>query len=259
MRITDPEGTDISYTLWDEYFDESRPMFTRDPVLGHLMAHPEPPILAQEDSTGTIAGTTSHYSRPFPHIKAYFEKGLMTKIEGGGKYGEAWRGFLEETKNVQYPEYPRPGLFWLWEIAIGTNPQVVRPKSFLRVSSGGTESERFRSGIIHMGIGTSWRAASEVWAAENGILFGHLHIHLLFPTLEITTKDGERIKMIDKGHLSVLEDPEVVKLASKFGDPNKLLKEAWVPALPGINTNGDYWNDYAKDPASWIAKELQEY
>ena len=29
----------------------------------------------------------------------------------------------------------------------------------------------------------------EVWAAEQGVLYGHLHIHLLFPTFTVTSRD----------------------------------------------------------------------
>jgi len=257
VRLTDPEGTDITFTLWDEYYDGTRPLFNERPVLGHLMGHPDPPILPKADARGIIAGTTSHYSRPFPQIKVHIAKGLVTRIEGGGRYGDAWRGFLEETKDQHYPEYPRPGLFWLWELAIGTNPKVSRPSGFLNLSSGGSEFERFRSGVIHAGFGTSWRMPSEEWAVRGGILYGHLHVHLLFPTYEITAKDGEKITIVNKGHLAALDDSAVIKAASKHGDPKKLLDEDWIPAIPGINVAGDYWKDYGTDPLPWIRKELQ--
>ncbi len=117
---------------------------------------------------GIIAGTTSHYSRPFPQIKVHIDRGLVTRIEGGGRYGDAWRAFLEETKDHHYPEYPRLGLFWLWELAIGTNPKVSKPLGFLSLGSGGSEFERFRSGVIHAGFGTSWRMPSEEWPLSEG-------------------------------------------------------------------------------------------
>src|SRR5579859_5289261 len=65
VRVTDPEGTDLTYTLHEAYFDGSRRGFTEDPVrsFGHLLAHPPPPMLEEEDAAGVIAGTTGHFSR----------------------------------------------------------------------------------------------------------------------------------------------------------------------------------------------------
>ena len=127
-----------------------------------------------------VAGTTSHFSRAFPQVKVELEGGQIVKVMGGAAYGDAWRDLLEESKRTQYPCFPRPGLFYLWEVAIGTNPKILRPSHIELHSSGGFEWERRRSGVIHMGFGTLWRSEEEKWAGENGILYGHLHIHLLF-------------------------------------------------------------------------------
>ena len=109
------------------------------------------------------------------------------------------------------------------------------------------EWERRRSGVIHMGFGTLWRSAEEKWAGEHGILYGHLHIHLLFPTFTIMTKSGKEYTIIRNGRLTALDDPEVRKLAEKYGDPNDLLREDWIPQIPGITCAGSY-DDYAKNP-----------
>ena len=45
-------------------------------------------------------------------------------------------------------------------------------------------------------------------------------------------------------------------LTSKFGDPDELLNEDWIPAIPGLNMDGDYWRDYAPDPMDWTMTEL---
>src|SRR5439155_1539283 len=84
---------------------------------------------------------------------------------------KTWRALHEESKETQYPCFPRPGLFWLWEVAIGTNPKIQRPPNIHLLSSGGFEWERRRSGIIHVGLGTRWRGSEEVWAGERGILY----------------------------------------------------------------------------------------
>ncbi len=251
VHLTDPEGTDLTYTLWPDYFDGTRRGYGDIPWWGHVMGHAPTPILKQEDATGVVAGTTNHFSRPFPSIRVALQSGRVESIEGGGRYGDAWRDLLQETRTIQYPCFPRPGLFWLWEIAIGTNPKIARPSRIDRHSSGGMEWERRRSGIIHAGFGTRWRGPEEVWAGDHGIVYGHLHTHLLFPTLSVMTTRGEEIRLIDAGHLTLLDDPQVRALAARHGDPDRLLREDWVPELPGVSVEGEY-ADYARDPAPWI-------
>ncbi|MGH7831864.1 MAG: hypothetical protein ACREP8_17005 [Candidatus Binatia bacterium] len=251
VHIMDPEGTDLSYTLWDDFFTGDWFAFTETPFWGHLMGHPWTPVIRKEDATGIACGTTSHYARPFPKIEVAVEDGQVQEVRGGGRYGEAWRALLDETRNIHYPSFPREGLFWLWEVAIGTNPKVARPPNIHMLSSGGAEWERRRSGIIHLGFGTAWRAPEEDWAAEKGIAYGHLHVHLLFPTMDVITRQGEEIRVIDRGHLTALDDPEVRSVAQKYGDPLELLKEDWVPSIPGISGPGSY-EEYAKNPLPWI-------
>lgn len=253
-RLSDAEGTDISWTYWDEYYDGTRYGFASTPRNGHLFGHPVPPIIAKEDAAGVVAGTTSHFSRAFPQVKVELEGGQIVKIAGGAAYGDAWRDLLEESKRTRYPCFPRPGLFYLWEVAIGTNPKILRPSRIERHSSGGFEWERRRSGVIHMGFGTLWRSAEEKWAGERGILYGHLHIHLLFPTFTVTTKSGKEYTIIRNGRLTALDDPEVRKLAEKYGDPDDLLREDWIPQIPGITFPGSY-DDYSRNPAAWIYQQ----
>jgi hypothetical protein len=250
-RLTDAEGTDISWTYWEEYYDGTRYGFSSTPRNGHLFGHPVPPIIAKEDAAGVVAGTTSHFSRAFPQVRVELAGGQIVNIIGGAAYGDVWRDLLEESQQTQYPCFPRPGLFYLWEVAIGTNPKIFRPSHIERHSSGGFEWERRRSGVIHMGFGTLWRSAEEKWAGERGILYGHLHIHLLFPTLTVTTKSGKDYTIIRNGRLTALDDPEVRKLAEKHGDPNELLREDWIPQIPGITSAGSY-DEYAKNPGAWI-------
>lgn len=253
-KVTDPEGTQLEFTLHEKYYDrqlDERGGFGPRPSLGHLFGHPTPPIIEEEDAIGTIAGTTSHLTRPYPHIKTNLEAGKVLSIEGGGGYGDAWRPLMERTDSIQYPEFPRKGLFWLWEFAIGTNPKVRRPSNFLRLGGGGNEIERGRSGVIHAGFGTRWRGKSEVWAGKQGVPYGHLHVHLLFPTFEIKNPQGRTLTVIRNGRLTALDDPEVRELARKYGDPDELLNEDWIPRIPGINAEGKY-GEYARDPFQWF-------
>ena len=58
------------------------------------------------------------------------------------------------------------------------------------------------------------------------------------------------VNLLDKGHMTSLDDPEVRALASRYGDPDYLLTEDWIPEVPGINAPGDYLKDYAPNPAT---------
>lgn len=251
LRLTDPEGTNLSLTILAKPFhDSGRHDYGTSPKWGHLMAHPPTPIEPDDDSSGVIAGTLNHFSRPFPRIEIQVENARLTNISGGGAYGQAWGELEDESKDTQYPVFPAPGLFWLWELAIGTNPKIARPSNIRNLSSGGFEWERRRAGIIHCGLGTRWRSSEEVWAGERHLLYGHLHVHLMAATLVVETATGE-IPIIENGRLSAYDDPEVRDLAATFGDPDELLRDDWIPDIPGVTTPGAY-EDYARDPAAWI-------
>lgn len=255
VHLTDPEGTDLTWTLTQEHW-EGPGVFARTKVpWGHLHSHGTTPVSSNSDGEGVVAGTTNHFSKPFPKVTLTVAGGKVRSIEGGGEYGRGWQEVLDETVGVQYPVFPEPGLFWMVEAAIGTNPKVRRTPNVRMVSSGGLEWERRRSGVIHLGFGTFWRDIGEEWAGERGIVYGHLHVHQLFPTLDVTTTGGETVRIIDHGHLTALDDPDIRKLAERYGDPDDLLKEDWIPAVPGITAPGSY-ADYAQDPAGWIYQEL---
>lgn len=252
LHLTDPEGTNLSLTILGAPLrDTSRHDYGMSPKWGHLMAHPPTPIEPDDDSTGVIAGTLNHFSRPFPRIELQVENARLTDISGGGAYGEAWRALEAESADTVYPCFPAPGLFWLWELAIGTNPKIARPSGIELLSSGGFEWERRRAGIIHCGLGTRWRSSEEVWAGERHLLYGHLHVHLMAATLRVETRGGATIPIIEAGRLSAYDDPDVRDLAATLGDPDQLLRDDWVPDIPGVTVPGSY-ADYAADPARHV-------
>lgn len=259
VRLTDPEGTDLTYTLnpqaWDpEHYEQtgSRRRFQEQYYLAHMYGYPTPPYTSYPDVNGVAAGTLNHFGKPFPHCTVRIESGKVVDVEGGGEYGEMWRRAMDLTKDIQYPEFPDKGLFWMWEVAIGSHPKMVRPSYAFTLSGQAAMYERLRSGYIHIGMGTANGNPQEKWAEERQLPWGHLHVHCLFPTYRLHTVDGEEITVISEGRLTALDDPEVRRMAERYGDPDELLSEAWTPPIPGISVPGDYWRDYAPDPAAWL-------
>ena len=54
--------------------------------------------------------------------------------------------------------------------------------------------------------------------------------------------------LYDKGRMTSLDNAEVRALASRYGDPDRILAQDWVDKIPGINAPGDYMKDYASEP-----------
>jgi hypothetical protein len=265
-RLTDPEGTDISWTN----YDDKRLMY-----MGHEFGKPvNVGFGGVADCTGLVAGTTNHVGA-FPNIKATLKDDLVTKVEGGGKYGELWQEKIEELNKTEFPpvglafaqdlettyRMPGPGFFWFWELAIGTMPGAFRLRKEAQFELfANFLHDRIRSGWVHNGFGApsgNIRFREEQVFSKINLPWTHVHIHNMFATLEGTTKDGSKVRIIDKGHLTALDDPQIRKLPQKYGEPDELLKEAWIPAIPGINESGNYAQDYGSNPEEWIRREAE--
>lgn len=269
VRITDPQGTEVWWSITEE---EAKLWYGNGIFLsGHIIMHPfftpgmrlmrglSPETFIFPGAQGVICSTSNHFGF-YPHMRGYLEDGVIVRLEGGGLFGELLRLILSKTKNIRYPLHPKPGYFYLIELALGTSPKAFRRKvSLFDYYSWFPNSwERNRSGVFHWGIGVeSYHPEIIRFAKEHHLPREHgWHFHTFFNTYAIKLrKSGEWVKLIDKGRLTALDDPEVKNLASRYGDPEDLLKEDWVPAIPGINYPGDYMRDYGRDPVSWIKKE----
>jgi hypothetical protein len=211
---------------------------------------------------GTIAGTQGHGGF-FPRWEVIFKNGFIADVKGGGAQGDALREFLKYPglNERTYPFHDEPGYWYLYEAAFGSHPKSFRhPLTLLK--SGSTSPERVRSGVIHWGLGIrlwhdpSGPSESPVWAEfteKNNVPKDHgWHTHTYFTTYRVRLRNANKwVNLLEKGHMTSLDHPEVRALASRYGDPTYLLSEDWIPEVPGINAPGDYLKDYAANPGKF--------
>ena len=290
VHVTDPEGTDLSWKVTPEM---AKRWMTSLYEPNHLDMYPDTatgkygskvdtyPIVNKEYAprapialpNGVIAGTSGSGGF-WPRIEIFFKDGYISQIKGGGLYGDILRTFLDypHINDMTYPNYDRPGYWHLWELAIGTNPKNFRnPSDFYGSGYTGLYCltfERYRSGIIHWGFGNELpheegsTGPPQKWlkfGVDNKLPTGHdFHIHNNFITYQVHhSTTGKWVKLIDRGHLVALDNPEVRALAAKYGDPDRILAEDWVPEVPGINAPGSY-EEYSKDPWKFANEQMKK-
>jgi hypothetical protein len=290
VRVTDPEGTDITWNVTSEMVDRWLAGLPASET-SHLAMYPDTatgkyapasgpdgkrewiPRSPIATATGVIAGTNGSGGF-WPRMEVSIKDGTITEVKGGGKYGDVIREFLQypHINDLTYPYYDKPGFWHLWEVALGTQPKNFRdPADFYGGGHSGVYCltfERYRAGVIHWGLGNEipeepdsvgqpvkWLKFGE----DNNLPVGHdFHIQNYFITYKVHRRStGEWVTIIDGGHLVALDDPEVRALAAKFGDPDRILAEDWVPEVPGINAPGRY-EDYARDPWPFADAQMQK-
>jgi len=274
LQMTDPEGTDITSEISQVQAEKwARGAFQR----GHLYMFPniatgrfawsvvDYPALQNEwlprepiaRLEGVIAGTAASPGF-FPRIEVHFKNGFISEIKGGGLKGEAFKEFLEYPgiNELTYPYHETPGYWYLYELAWGTHPKYFRRPDLMM--TGYLGPERVGSGIIHFGLGITLHHDPEAptdprqwrdFTAKHNLPADHsLHVRSYFADYKVHLRAADRwLTLVEKGHMSSLDNPEVRALASRYGDPDRILAEDWRPNIPGINAPGRY-EDYAANP-----------
>jgi hypothetical protein len=277
-HLTDPEGTDIEDEVSPDLarrwasggYERGHNMLMPNMATGRFARTtvsypafegewiPRSPI---STPTGVIAGTTNH-AGAHPLITWHFNEGYLTRVEGGGLYGDLMRMWLSEPgypdiNTAQYPYYEgKPGFYHLHEMGLGTNPKWFRPPD--RDMSITAVNERLKSGYLHIGVGNSLEhepgqaRRSDVWhafAEERNLPMDHrLHIHLYFGTYTIDIRNSNRsVDIIRNGRMKSLDDAEVRALASRYGNPDEILAEDWIHEMPGVNAPGTF-EEYSRNP-----------
>ncbi len=220
IEIIDPEGTELSITLspedWQREDKRQRQRFGLPYMPGHLLL-PLPTTTAN----GTLATSSLTFGGPVPRVKLTIEEGRITRVEDGGRLGERLNQSFAEFNHVLSPRTPGPGVNWITNMAICTNPKAIRSSSYAKMSgSGRMHAWAFghrRSGVIHFSHGDG--VVSPGYKVIR-------HMDLYFPTL---LADGK--KVIEAGHLLALDAPEVKQRAEKYEDAESLLTEDWIPEV----------------------------
>ena len=227
VKLIDPEGTDLSFKgfgfvvgwRFEGEKDELTPWKDFGSYnVGLQPADPEP------NAEGVIVSSALH-TGPIPRIKITVKKGRGVHIEGGGEVGPKWMKDWEKNPHVKstgraFSAHKETGVNLLEECMYATHPKAFRVGT--RYMYNGTEADHSwftgsrRSGTLHLAFG-----------GGIGKDYKHRDVEIFFPTLTIN-----KTEVISKGHLNILDDPKVRKEAEKYGDPDELLTEDWIPEWP---------------------------
>lgn len=227
VHVTDPQGTDLWVTGFKMCTRGEISDNTKSPIgtfgteqVGMIPHYPT------ANAHGVIVSTSIHTGY-IPEIKATVEDGRFVKLEGGGEVSTVWMRDWEKCKNCSsegrhttFGCPPGPGNNWFEELMYGVHPRAFRIGYKYRYEGsntfqawvGGTR----RSGVVHFGIG-----------GGKDEFYRHRDFEVFHPTL---TVNG--VELIRHGRLTILDMPEVREEAAKYGDPDLLLTEKWVPEMP---------------------------
>ncbi len=276
-EVTDPEGTAFGYDVSEK---EAKSWAAGIYNQGHLYMFPaqasgrfpyslvefpavidnyQPLILPEVN--GVVASTSSH-AATYPRLEVKIRSGKVAEVNGGGLYGEGLKLFQSYpgTQDLQWPYAPKPGYWWLFEAGMGTNPKYFKHPG--EVLEGNNLSERNAAGVIHWAFGAEaaqgpndtreWSKETNEFAIKNNVPRGHsMHQHNLLPTYQLRLRDLDQwATLVEHGGLSALNDVGVRALASRYGNPDVILRRDYIPALPGINAPGTY-EEYARNPGAY--------
>lgn len=248
VHVTDPEGTDFEFSV-----DAQEAEYWRMGAYGpdYMRMYPQQAthsinlvigkdVQVVPDSHGVLGGTRGHFFATIPHMFVTIEHGVVAKVEGGGLQGKMLDDLRNQFKDVQIPYFRFPGWAHLYHIEMPVNPK-----------------DGSREIAFGFGVETTIPEAVKFEQQHNVPMYHDWHFENYFPTYEMTLSSDKKMKLIEKGYLTVLDDPEIRAIASKYGDPGEILKPEGAAPLPGVNAPGDYWKEYAPNPQAYWLKERE--
>jgi 2,5-dihydroxypyridine 5,6-dioxygenase len=200
IRVTTPAGTDVRMSVkvntiggycYPFVFDS--PGYKKGFPGGVACFHPEDPV----DGVIAVEAITRGNGAP----KTILDQPLFLTyrdhrvVEAAGECAEWWTDFIARNG---------PDSSWLAECMWGIHPQA----------SGGGGRGAANPHLLHFGIGNSIPYGGPTWAKTWQVMF------VQNATL---TVDGD--PLLEEGHLTVLDDPEIRAIAAKYGDPEEWLRQ----------------------------------
>ena len=270
VRITDPEGTDLSFTNHDEYWDAKREFYNAELTAttwrgnehfgktylpGHITGRPWMFHPTKEDGCGVIAGTTNHIA-PVDWTQLVVENSKITKINAGGAFGDKLREVMDLTEGPAVSGRPEQGdhaLVGGFDRHQPAHPPAAQGLPLrlrqlpLRARALWRDSHRLRHHHLVDDRARSRAHRASRWSLASALVLPHLHGRAVGRQRERDRKrppDGARRSGNPQALLEVRR-------------PDLWLDESWNPAVPGINMAGGYWEHYAKDPLHWVKTELE--
>lgn len=224
IELKDGEGTDLRWSLDSAAWEE---MKDYDPTRNSTHITQPPPFRAHSPNMqGWLAGSATH-SGPLPPLRLRVQDGRVVEVQGGAHVGEYLRKMFVEYKAIQYPGFPGPGSNWVEEAAVGTHPghsRVPGAETFGWSAEMSSWVGAARAGVFHFAVGTSHSGRNYPFARQHNLEIQHWDMEQYTPTLVMDERT-----IIRQGHLLALDDPEVRRVASRYGDPDELLRVTWSP------------------------------
>lgn len=214
LEVKDLEGTHITATLTEEDWNKGIERNLKSEGLPYKPNHLQIP-LTNRTTEGVFVTSSLTFGGPIPRTSLTIQEGLIKEVKGAGKFGDVLRQSLEKGDVIQAPG----------SLGLCTHPKAISSPQYDNL----TGSQRVhawafghrRSGITHSPI-------IQGLVKEDYKITRHIGQHFITIIL-----DGKTI--VNRGHMLALDASQVRKIAEKYGDPDKLLKEDWIPAVSGVN------------------------
>ena len=212
LRLTAANGTDLTATYDPRYVVHTGFLFDKlVPGFWNVFVGATVGIELFQEVRGTIVfdglhGEEEYKALPPLGSDVVYPLNSPVSWEFDGKYCQIHGGPEADVMRAITARAGTQAAYILCEVAVGMHPQA--PLS--------THPTR-HTGVTHYAIGST---AGRAPTPDKEYAPVHTHGHIRKVNLEI---DGEPI--IEQGRLLALDDPEVVAVASKYGDPRVILDD----------------------------------
>jgi hypothetical protein len=222
IEITEDNGTHLAWEVTPEDWASIEGRGDEDELatrMSYVPGHQFVPFPKSLQFEGQVVINSLTFGGPVPPTTLTVDGRRVTQVEGNNHFADKLRESFEKYKDQTWRGLPGPGANWISTFAACTNPKFRRSPNWESMRGSARVHAwclgHRRSGFLHASVG----AALE---HENSKLIRHFD--MAFPNL---LADGNPV--ILDGHMLALDDPEVRNIAEKYGNPDELLREDWIP------------------------------